>query len=57
MGAGHPVAAVVTTPEIAAAFSEHSDYFNTFGGNPVSAAAALCMIDIIDDEGLLENAR
>jgi 4-aminobutyrate aminotransferase-like enzyme len=57
MGAGHPVAAVVTTPEIAAAFSAKSDYFNTFGGNPVSAAAALCVIDIIDDEGLLENAR
>lgn len=57
MGAGHPVAAVVTTPEIAAAFSEHSDYFNTFGGNPVSAAAALCVIDVIDDEGLLENAH
>jgi len=57
MGAGHPVAAVVTTPEIAAAFSSKSDYFNTFGGNPVSAAAALCVIDIIDDEGLLENAR
>jgi 4-aminobutyrate aminotransferase-like enzyme len=56
MGGGHPVAAVVSTPEIAAAFAEHSDYFNTFGGNPVSAAAALAVIDVIDDEGLLENA-
>ena len=57
MGGGHPVAAVVTTPEIAAAFSEYGDYFNTFGGNPVSAAAALAVIDVIDDEGLLDNAR
>ena len=57
MGGGHPVAAVVTTAEIAAAFSEHNDYFNTFGGNPVSAAAALAVIDVIDDEGLLDNAR
>ncbi len=57
MGGGHPVAAVVSTPEIAAAFAKHTDYFNTFGGNPVSAAAALAVIDVIDDEGLLENAR
>jgi len=57
MGGGHPVAAVVSTPEIAAAFAKHSDYFNTFGGNPVSAAAALAVIDVIDDESLLENAR
>ena len=57
MGGGHPVAVVVTTPEIAAAFSEHNDYFNTFGGNPVSAAAALAVIDVIDDEGLLDNAH
>ena len=56
MGGGHPVAAVVTTAEIAAAFSEDNDYFNTFGGNPVSAAS-LAVIDVIDDEGLLDNAR
>ena len=57
MGGGHPVAAVVSTPEIAAAFGEQVDYFNTFGGNPVSAAAALAVLDVIDEEGLLENAR
>jgi len=57
MGGGHPVAAVVATPEIAAAFGKHQDYFNTFGGNPVSAAAALAVLDVIDDEGLHENAR
>jgi len=57
MGGGHPVAAVVSTPEIAAAFGEQVDYFNTFGGNPVSAAAALAVLDVIDEEDLLENAR
>ncbi len=56
MGAGHPVAAVVTTPEIAAAFAERRNYFNTFGGNPVSAAVALAVLDVIDDEQLLDNA-
>ncbi|MBW2540633.1 MAG: aminotransferase class III-fold pyridoxal phosphate-dependent enzyme [Deltaproteobacteria bacterium] len=57
MGGGHPVAAVVSTPEIAAAFGERVDYFNTFGGNPVSAAAALAVLDVIDEEGLLKNAH
>ena len=56
MGAGHPVAAVVTTPEIAGAFAERRNYFNTFGGNPVSAAVALAVLDVIDDEHLLANA-
>lgn len=56
MGAGHPVAAVVTTPAIAAAFAERRNYFNTFGGNPVSAAVARAVLDVIDDERLLDNA-
>ncbi|MFZ9040340.1 MAG: aspartate aminotransferase family protein [Ilumatobacteraceae bacterium] len=56
MGAGHPVAAVVTTPDIAARFAERRNYFNTFGGNPVSAAVALAVLDVIADEGLLEHA-
>ena len=56
MGAGHPVAAVVTTPAIAATFAERRSYFNTFGGNPVSAAVALAVLDVIDDERLLDNA-
>jgi 4-aminobutyrate aminotransferase-like enzyme len=56
MGAGHPVAAVVTTPAIAEAFAERRNYFNTFGGNPVSAAVALAVLDVIDDEGLLANS-
>lgn len=56
MGAGHPVAAVVTTPAIAAEFATRRNYFNTFGGNPVSAAVALAVLDVIEDEGLLANA-
>ncbi len=56
MGAGHPVAAVVTTPEIAAQFAQRRSYFNTFGGNPVSATIALAVLDVIDEEGLLDNS-
>jgi 4-aminobutyrate aminotransferase-like enzyme len=56
MGAGHPVAAVVTTPAIAAEFAKRRNYFNTFGGNPVSAAAALAVLDVIEHEHLLANA-
>ncbi|MEZ5758985.1 MAG: aminotransferase class III-fold pyridoxal phosphate-dependent enzyme [Emcibacteraceae bacterium] len=56
MGAGHPVAAIVTTREIARKFSEIDRYFNTFGGNPVSAAVASAVIDEIDERKLLENA-
>ena len=56
MGGGHPVSATVTTPEIAAAFAEHRSYFNTFGGNPVSAAAANAVLDVIEEEDLLANA-
>jgi len=54
---GHPMGAVVTTREIAASFSNGMEYFNTFGGNPVSCAAALAVLDVIRDEGLQENAR
>ena len=56
MGNGHPVAAVATTPAIMADFRNAFSYFNTFGGNPVSAAAALAVLEVIRDEGLQENA-
>jgi len=56
MGNGHPLAAVVTRPEIAAAFDNGMEYFNTFGGNPVSCAVGLAMLDVIEEEGLQENA-
>ncbi|MEJ2759954.1 MAG: aminotransferase class III-fold pyridoxal phosphate-dependent enzyme [Gammaproteobacteria bacterium] len=55
MGDGHPLAAVVTTPEIAAEIANRFSYFNTFGGNPVSAAVGKAVIDVIDVEGILEN--
>ena len=57
MGAGHPVAAVVTTPAIAAEFATRRNYFNTFGGNPVSAAVALAVLDVIEEEALLAHAQ
>ncbi len=55
MGAGHPLAAVVTSHEIAENFASNSSYFNTFGGNPVSAAVGKAVIDVIDTENILDN--
>jgi len=56
IGNGHPLAAVVTTPEIADSFNNGMEYFNTFGGNPVSCAVGLAVLDVIRDEKLQENA-
>jgi 4-aminobutyrate aminotransferase-like enzyme len=56
MANGHPVAAVLATPAVMGAFRQAFGYFNTFGGNPVSAAACLAVLDVIRDEGLQENA-
>ncbi len=56
MGNGHPVGAVVTTREIASSFETGMEYFNTFGGNPVSCAAGLAVLDVIAEEKLLERA-
>ena len=57
MGNGHPLAAVVTTRAIADAFANGMEYFNTFGGNPVSCAVGTAVLDVINDESLQENAR
>ena len=57
IGNGHPLGAVVTTRPIADAFNNGMEYFNTFGGNPVSAAIGLAVLDVIADEGLQEHAR
>lgn len=57
MGNGHPLAAVVTTPEVAASFATGMEYFNTFGGNPVSAEIGLAVLDVIRDERLQAHAR
>jgi 4-aminobutyrate aminotransferase-like enzyme len=56
IGNGHPLGAVVTTPEIAASFVTGMEYFNTFGGNPVSAEIGLAVLDVIADERLQANA-
>jgi alanine-glyoxylate transaminase/(R)-3-amino-2-methylpropionate-pyruvate transaminase len=56
LGNGAPIAAVTTRMEIAKTLAQRV-HFNTFGGNPVSAAAGLAVMDVIDEEGLQENAR
>jgi 4-aminobutyrate aminotransferase-like enzyme/Ser/Thr protein kinase RdoA (MazF antagonist) len=56
IGNGHPLGAVVTTPEIAASFANGMEYFSTFGGNPVSCAAGSAVLDVIRDEELQQNA-
>jgi len=57
MGNGHPLAAVVTTPEIADSFNNGMEYFNTFGGNPVSCAVGLAVLNVIKNEKLQECAH
>ena len=57
IGNGHPMGAVVTTPEIAESFRTGMEYFNTFGGNPVSCAVALAVLDVIEQERLPEHAH
>ena len=57
MGNGHPIAGVVSRASIINAFRDRVMYFNTFGGNPVSCAAALAVLDVIEDQGLLQQVR
>jgi 4-aminobutyrate aminotransferase-like enzyme/Ser/Thr protein kinase RdoA (MazF antagonist) len=56
IGNGHPLGAVVTTPEIARAFANGMEYFNTYGGNPVSCAIGQAVLDVIRDERLQHRA-
>jgi 4-aminobutyrate aminotransferase-like enzyme len=56
MGNGHPVGCVIARPDVMAAFRNAFSYFNTFGGNAVSAAACMAVLDVIADEGLQDNA-
>ncbi len=60
MGNGHPVSALLThkvlIDSLDHAYNGNS-YFNTFGGNPVSAAAALAVLDILEEDNLIDNAR
>lgn len=56
MGNGHPVGGVVAASETLNAFRKAFRYFNTFGGNPVSCAAAMAVLDVLEEEKLQENA-
>ena len=56
MGNGHPIAGTVTRSDIVAEFAASGRYFNTFGGNPVSCAAGLAVLDVIERENLQQNA-
>jgi 4-aminobutyrate aminotransferase-like enzyme len=57
MGNGYPMGAVATRPDILDAFSATVGYFNTFAGTPAAAAIGLAVLDVIDEEGLMANAR
>jgi 4-aminobutyrate aminotransferase-like enzyme len=57
MGNGIPVSGLVAKPAVLASFSDKLPYFNTFGGNPVSMAAAQAVLDTIAEENLQEHAR
>lgn len=57
MGNGHPVAGIAVRPEVVAEFGRNARYFNTFGGNTVSCAAALAVLDVIETQGLQNNAE
>lgn len=57
MGNGHPLAGLVGRADLLDRFAAESMYFNTFGGNPVSCAVGLAVLDVMRDENLMENAR
>ena len=56
MGNGHPIAGLAIRPELLGRFGGTVRYFNTFGGNPVSAAAGLAVLEVLRDEALPANA-
>ena len=56
MGNGHPLAATATRTDVIERFASEVRYFNTFGGNPVSCAAGLAVLDVIEKEELQRNA-
>lgn len=57
LGNGFPIAAVITTTEIADAFASGPEFFSTFGGSSASCAAGLAVLDVIESDGLQDNAR
>jgi len=56
MGNGHPVAAVITRKDIVDRFALETEWFSTFGGNPVACEAALAVLDVIEQELVPQNA-
>tara|TARA_R110002049_G_scaffold44333_6_gene130156 strand:- start:8894 stop:11911 length:3018 start_codon:yes stop_codon:yes gene_type:complete len=56
IGNGHPIGVVITTPEVAAAFAQGPEFFSTFGGSTLSCRVGKTVLDIVDDEGLMQNA-
>ncbi len=56
IGNAFPLAAVVTTPEIANSFNNGMEFFSTFGGNPVACAAGLAVLDVLEEENLRQHA-
>jgi ethanolamine-phosphate phospho-lyase len=57
MANGHPMGAVVCTDEIAESFGKGVEFFSSFGGNPVSCAIGLSVLDVIEEEQLQQNAK
>jgi 4-aminobutyrate aminotransferase-like enzyme len=57
MGNGHPMSGVVARPDIMESLGRRSRYFNTFAGNPVSCSIGMAVLDVIEDEKLITNAR
>jgi 4-aminobutyrate aminotransferase-like enzyme len=57
MGNGYPMAGLIARPEVIADFGRKARYFNTFGGNPVAAAAGQAVLDVVQQENLVGNAR
>jgi len=57
VGNGHPLGVLVTSGAILNRFIEETAMFSTFGGNPVSCAAGMAVLDVIEDEGLIDNAN
>lgn len=57
MGNGYPIGGVITRYDIMHAFRTRNNYFNTFGSNPVACAAGMAVLDVLEEERLLDNAK
>jgi 4-aminobutyrate aminotransferase-like enzyme len=57
MGNGHPMGAVITTEEVMRSFEKGPEFFSSFGGNPVSCAIGLSVLNVIEEEGLMDHAK